>query len=98
MLFQVPYIVFNYKTYIIFLVASLVVSIGIQMVLPFPYGLGVALALFIAFPFFLRRRYMGKMRGTGGSMFGMGANSEYSANRLYACMELTTREATRNMM
>ena len=88
MLFQVPYIVFNYKTYIIFLVASLVVSIGIQMVLPFPYGLGVALALFIAFPFFLRRRYMGKMRGTGGSMFGMGANSEYSANRpiKYVCL------------
>ena len=88
MLFQIPYAMFNYKTYIIFLVASLVVSIGIQMVLPFPYGLGVALALFIAFPFFLRRRYMGKMRGTGGSMFGMGANSEYSSNRplKYVCL------------
>ena len=114
MLFQIPYAMFNYKTYIIFLVASLVVSIGIQMVLPFPYGLGVALALFIAFPFFLRRRYMGKMRGTGGSMFGMGANSEYSSNRPLKsanatprpygngktiCMPiLTTREATRNMM
>ena len=79
---------FNYKTYIIFLVASLVVSIGIQMVLPFPYGLGVALILFIAFPFFLRKRYMGRMGGTGGSMFGMGANSEHNENRpiKYICL------------
>ncbi len=49
------------------------------MVLPFPFGLGAALAIFIAFPLFLRRRYMNRMRGyggsdsgTGGGFFGMG--------------------------
>jgi len=34
--------------YLIFLLASLAISIGLQMVLPFPYGLGAALAIFIA--------------------------------------------------
>ena len=61
----------NYKSYLIFLFASLAVSIGLQMVLPFPYGLGAALALFIAFPLILRRRMMNRMRGgTGGSSGG----------------------------
>ena len=46
---------FNYKTYLIFLFGSLAVSIGLQMILPFPYGLGAALAIFIAFPLLLRR-------------------------------------------
>ena len=50
----------------IFLFASLAISIGLQMVLPFPYGLGAALAIFIAFPLILRRKYMTKMRGYGG--------------------------------
>ena len=61
----------NYKSYLIFLFASLAVSIGLQMVLPIPYGLGAALALFIAFPLLLRRRMMNRMRGgTGGSSGG----------------------------
>ncbi|NIP62493.1 MAG: hypothetical protein GWN01_08460 [Nitrosopumilaceae archaeon] len=60
----------------IFLFASLAISIGLQMILPFPYGLAAALAIFIAFPLMLRRRYMSKMRGyggsgTGGGFFGM---------------------------
>jgi hypothetical protein len=69
---------FNYKTYLLFLGASLVVSIGLQMVLPFPYGLGAALAIFIIFPLFLRKRYMSKMggpggnSGAGGGFFGLG--------------------------
>ncbi len=69
---------FNYKTYLIFLFASLAISIGIQLIVPFPYGLGAALAIFIAFPLLLRRRYMSRMRGYGGSdvggggFFGMG--------------------------
>ena len=69
---------FNYKTYLIFLFVSLAVSIGIQLIVPFPYGLGAALAIFIAFPLLLRRRYMSRMRGYGGSdtggggFFGMG--------------------------
>ena len=41
------------------------------MILPFPYGLGAALALFIAFPLILRRRMMSRMRGG----FGGGSSS-----------------------
>ena len=63
----------NYKHYLIFLFASLAVSIGLQMILPFPYGLGAALALFIAFPLLLRRRMMSRMRGGFGS--GSGSSS-----------------------
>ena len=58
----------NYKSYLIFLFASLAVSIGLQMILPFPYGLGAALALFIAFPLLLRS---GSSGGGGfGNLFG----------------------------
>jgi len=42
------------------------------VILPFPYGLGAALAIFIIFPLILRKRYMAKMRGSGGSGFGFG--------------------------
>ena len=67
------HIMINYKSYLIFLFASLAVSIGLQMVLPFPYGLGAALALFIAFPLLLRRRMMNRMRGgSSGSSSGGG--------------------------
>ena len=62
----------NYKGYLIFLFASLAVSIGLQLVLPFPYGLGAALAIFIVFPLLLRKRYMTKMGRSGGSRFGLG--------------------------
>jgi hypothetical protein len=72
---------FSFRIYLIFLLASLAVSIGLQIILPFPYGLGVALAIFIAFPLYLRRRYMSRLGGYGGSsrtgarsggFFGMG--------------------------
>ena len=62
----------NYKGYLIFLFASLAVSIGLQLVLPFPYGLGAALAIFIVFPLLLRKRYMARMGGSCGSGFGLG--------------------------
>ena len=62
----------NYKGYLIFLFASLAVSIGLQLVLPFPYGLGAALAIFIVFPLLLRKRYMTRMGGSGGSGFRLG--------------------------
>ena len=101
-----PYILFktklpiliNYKSYLIFLFASLAVSIGQQMVLPFPYGLGAALALFIAFPLILRRRMMNRMRGgygggtgsgsgSGGRFGGLfGQNSENSSKIKYECL------------
>ena len=67
---------FNYKTYLIFLFASLGVSIALQMLLPFPYGLIVAIGLFVAFPVLLRRQYMNRMRGYGrGSTGGGGSGS-----------------------
>jgi len=67
---------FNYKTYLIFLFASLAVSIGLQMILPFPYGLVAAMAIFIVLPMLLRKRYSSRMKGdgdsgTGGGFFGM---------------------------
>ena len=66
--------------YLIFLGASLAVSIGLQMILPFPFGLGAALAIFIALPLLLRRRYMSRLRGygsseTGGGFFGLNQNT-----------------------
>lgn len=83
---------FNYKTYLLFLGASLAISIGLQMVLPFPYGLGAALAIFIVFPLFLRKRYMSRMRGYGGDsgsggggFFGMGSQGGSGGVR-YVCL------------
>jgi len=62
------------------------------MVLPFPFGLGAALAIFIIFPLFLRKRYMSKMGGyggdsgsRGGGFFGMGSQ-ESSSNVSYVCL------------
>ncbi|WP_367277479.1 hypothetical protein [Nitrosopumilus sp.] len=65
------------------------------MVLPFPYGLGAALAIFIAFPLILRRRYMSRMRGGygggsdsgsgGGGFFGMGSPNSSGGVR-YVCL------------
>ncbi len=61
------------------------------MVLPFPYGLGAALAIFIAFPLFLRSRYMNRVRGgdsgSGGSggFFGMGSQNSSGGVR-YVCL------------
>ena len=45
------------------------------MILPFPYGLGAALALFIAFPLILRKRMMNRMRGGFGSGSGSGSGT-----------------------
>lgn len=62
------------------------------MILPFPYGLGVALAIFIVFPLFLRRRYMGGLRGGYGGSTGSGLGGMFGSNRAdsdaakYSCM------------
>ncbi len=85
---------FNYKLYLIFLLVSLAVSIGLQMVLPFPYGLAVALALFIMFPLILRRRYMNRLRGYGdsrpgtGGFFGLGSGG---STVKYVCLTCNHR-------
>lgn len=67
---------FNYKMYLIFLFASLAVSIGLQLILPFPWGLGAALALFVALPLLIRRQYMSRLRGYGDSGRGLGGGGE----------------------
>ena len=67
----------NYRSYLIFLFASLAVSIGLQMILPFPYCLGSALALVMAFPLILRRRMMSRMRGGFGSGSSSGSSGGF---------------------
>lgn len=75
----------NYKTYLIFLFGSLAVSIGLQMLLPWPYGLIAALAIFIVFPLFMRNRALKRMggfgtdtgAGSGGGFFGQGQGVRY---------------------
>ncbi len=83
---------FSYRNYLLFLGASLAISIGLQMILPFPYGLVAALGIFIAFPLFLRKRYMSRMGGYGGNsgtrgggFFGMGSPSD-SIGVKYVCL------------
>ncbi|MFB5647627.1 MAG: hypothetical protein ACE5RO_05760 [Candidatus Nitrosomaritimum yanchengensis] len=79
---------FNFKTYLIFLFASLAISIGLQMILPFPYGLAAALGIFIVFPLLLRKRAMSRMGGYGdsggGGFFGSGSGG--SAKVKYVCL------------
>ena len=91
---------FSYKTYLIFLFVSLGISIGLQMILPFPYGLVAAIGLFIAFPFLLRRQYMNRMRGYGGGsstgsskaggFFGLGSQGGSGGVR-YVCLVCNNR-------
>lgn len=87
-------VLYSYRNYLIFLFASLAVSIGLQMVLPFPYGLGAALAIFIMLPLFIRRRYMSKMRGYGESSRGggfFGFNSDGGGTVKYVCLTCNHR-------
>ncbi|MFM9875323.1 MAG: hypothetical protein ACKVN8_02965 [Nitrosarchaeum sp.] len=80
---------FNYKSYLIFLFASLAVSIGLQMILPFPYGLVAAMAIFILFPMLLRKRYANRIKGTGDSSGGggfFGTNSSGGGGVRYVCL------------
>ena len=76
--------------YLIFLGVTLAISIGLQMILPFPWGLAAALGIFIIFPLLLRRRYMSRMRGYGGfggtgsgGFFGTGSRN---AGVKYVCL------------
>lgn len=79
---------FNYKVYLTFLFASLAISIGLQMILPWPFGLIAALSIFIAFPLYLRKRYIRRMggydrTGMGGGFFG--TNQRQGAVK-YVCL------------
>jgi len=86
----------NYKGYLVFLFAFLAVCIGLQFVLPFPYGMGSALEFFIVFPLILRKRMMSRMRGgsggTGsgfsfGGLFGQGQGTGVR----YSCLTCNHR-------
>lgn len=69
---------YNYnRDIIVFMLGSLAVTVGLQLIIPFPYGLGAALAIFTIFPFFLRRRYLKRMRGYGGSGSGAGGGGGF---------------------
>lgn len=83
----------SYKNYLIFLFASLAVSIGLQMLLPFPYGLIAALAIFIMLPLFIRRRYMSRMKGYGGDTGGGGffGMNEGGGSVKYVCLTCNHR-------
>ncbi|NIM25896.1 MAG: hypothetical protein GTN97_02025 [Nitrosopumilaceae archaeon] len=80
----------------IFLFASLAISIGLQMILPFPYGLAAALGIFIVFPLLLRRRAMSRMggygggTGTGGGFFGGGGGN---AKVRYVCLVCNSKHS-----
>ena len=86
------------KKYYIFLGASLVFSIGLQIVLgylgvPWFISIGLVMAIFILLPMYMRRRQMGQMgnyggssSGPGGGFFGSGGGQSDSANVKYVCL------------
>jgi hypothetical protein len=82
------------KKYYIFLGASLVFSIGLQIVLgylgvPWYISIGLVMAIFILLPMYMRRRQMGNYgrssSGQGGGFFGSGGQSD-STNVKYVCL------------
>src|SRR5713226_4995077 len=80
----------NYKSYLIFLFGSLAVSIGLQMILPWPFGLMAALAIFIVFPLFLRNRALKRMGGYGGEPGGGGFFGQ-SQGVKYICLTCSNK-------
>ena len=87
------------KKYYLFLGASLVFSIGLQIVLgylgvPWFVSIGIVMALFILLPMVMRKRYMNKMSGGyggdsgtgGGGFFGMGSQGGGSSGVRYVCL------------
>ncbi len=60
------------------------------MLLPFPWGLAAALAIFIIFPLFLRNRALKKMGGFGGDPSGGGFFGQGQSIR-YICLTCSNR-------
>ena len=85
------------KKYYLFLGASLVGSIAIQIVLgylgvPWFISIGLVMGIFILLPMVMRRRYMNNMRGYGGDsgtggggFFGIGSSGS-STSIKYVCL------------
>ncbi len=60
------------------------------MILPWPFGLIAALAIFIVFPLFLRNRAMKRMGGYGGDASGGGFFGQ-SQGVKYICLACNNR-------
>jgi hypothetical protein len=82
------------KKYYIFLGASLVFSIGLQIVLgylgvPWFISIGLVMAIFIILPMYMRRKQMGNFGGSssggGGGFFGSGGQGS-STRVKYVCL------------
>jgi len=98
-LFQITFVELNpqLKKYYLFLGASLVGSIAIQIVLgylgvPWFISIGLVMGIFILLPMIMRRRYMNNMRGYGGDsgtggggFFGIGSSGSSTSVR-YVCL------------
>jgi hypothetical protein len=82
------------KKYYIFLGASLVFSIGLQIVLgylgvPWFISIGLVMAIFILLPMYMRRKQMGNFGGSssgqGGGFFGSGGQGSGTSVK-YVCL------------
>ena len=82
------------KKYYIFLGASLVFSIGLQIVLgylgvPWFISIGLVMAIFIILPMYMRKRQMGNFGGSssgqGGGFFGSGGQGSGTSVK-YVCL------------
>lgn len=58
---------------------SLAISIGLQMLLPWPYGLVAAIAVFTVYPLLLRNRTLNRISGmgSGGNSIMQGQGFRY---------------------
>ena len=82
------------KKYYIFLGASLVFSIGLQIVLgmlgvPWYISIGLVMAIFILLPMYMRRRQAGGNfggSGGGGGFFGNNGGMNNSTSVKYVCL------------
>jgi hypothetical protein len=82
------------KKYYIFLGASLVFSIALQIVLgylgvPWFISIGLVMAIFILLPMYMRKRQMGNFGGSssgqGGGFFGSGGQGSGTSVK-YVCL------------
>ena len=67
---------------------SLVISLAISFIVPFPYSLPIIIGVFILLSFYVRQRAMKRMGMSGTSMFG-GYNSGSTLS--YYCMNCETK-------
>ncbi|MDE1763654.1 MAG: hypothetical protein KGH88_05360 [Thaumarchaeota archaeon] len=72
-----------YRNYLVSIFISLAVSIGLQMIFPWPYGFIATIAVFVIYPLILRN---GSLKRWGNGM-GSSANSRFLGNGVgYVCL------------